>query len=64
MTSTKQIYEIDPWLEPFKEAINARHERILADKKKLIWLHRTERTTFSANVNGVMKSLTFRCFMD
>ena len=35
MTSTKQIYEIDPWLEPFKEAIDARHERILADKKKI-----------------------------
>ena len=35
MTNTKQIYEIDPWLEPFKEAIDARHERILADKKKI-----------------------------
>ena len=31
----KKIYETDPWLEPFKSAIDARHGRILADKKKL-----------------------------
>ena len=30
-----KIYETDPWLEPFKGAIDARHDRILADKKKL-----------------------------
>ncbi len=32
---TRMIYETDPWLEPFKPAIDARHARILADKKKL-----------------------------
>ncbi|MBP9998222.1 MAG: alpha amylase C-terminal domain-containing protein [Bacteroidales bacterium] len=31
----KKIYETDPWLEPFKDAIEARHSRILAQKKKL-----------------------------
>lgn len=31
----KKIYETDPWLEPFKAAIDARHERILAAKEKL-----------------------------
>ena len=32
---TRKIYKTDPWLEPYKEAIDARHERILADKRKL-----------------------------
>ena len=31
----KPIYETDPWLEPWKDAIRARHERILADRRKL-----------------------------
>ncbi len=31
----RKIYETDPWLEPFKAAIDARHARILADKEKL-----------------------------
>ena len=31
----KKIYQTDPWLEPFRGAIDARHERILADKRKL-----------------------------
>ena len=31
----KKIYQTDPWLEPFRPAIDARHERILAEKKKL-----------------------------
>ena len=31
----KKIYQTDPWLEPFRSAIDARHERILADKRKL-----------------------------
>ena len=31
----KKIYETDPWLVPFRDAIDARHERILADRKKL-----------------------------
>ena len=31
----KRIYQTDPWLEPFKPAIDARHERILAEKRKL-----------------------------
>ena len=30
-----KIYETDPWLEPYKEAIEARHARILADRRKL-----------------------------
>jgi len=32
---TRKIYKTDPWLEPYKEAIDARHKRILADKRKL-----------------------------
>lgn len=31
----KKIYETDPWLEPYRGAVDARHERILADRKKL-----------------------------
>ena len=31
----KKIYETDPWLEPYKSAIDARHGRILAAKKKI-----------------------------
>ena len=31
----QKIYETDPWLEPWKEAIDARHDRILADLNKL-----------------------------
>lgn len=31
----KMIYETDPWLEPYKPAIDARHEHILADRAKL-----------------------------
>ena len=31
----KKIYKIDPWLEPYKEAIDARTARIMAEKKKL-----------------------------
>ncbi|MDO5320814.1 MAG: alpha-amylase family glycosyl hydrolase [Bacteroidia bacterium] len=31
----KKIYETDPWLMPNRDAIEARHARILADKEKL-----------------------------
>ena len=31
----KKIYQTDPWLEPYAKAIEARHERILAEKRKL-----------------------------
>ena len=31
----KQIYKTDPWLEPFKDAIKARHQRILATKRHI-----------------------------
>jgi len=31
----RKIYEIDPWLEPYRTAIEARHEHILADRRKL-----------------------------
>ena len=31
----KKIYETDPWLEPFRGAIDARHERILARREAL-----------------------------
>ena len=30
-----KIYQTDPWLEPYKGAIDARHERILSDRRKL-----------------------------
>ncbi|MCR5351579.1 MAG: alpha amylase C-terminal domain-containing protein [Bacteroidales bacterium] len=30
-----KIYETDPWLEPHRGAIDARHERILAERRKL-----------------------------
>ena len=35
MVRMKKIYKTDPYLEPFKEAIEARHERILAARKKI-----------------------------
>ncbi len=35
MSSKKMIYRLDPWLDPFKGAIDARHQRILDEKKKL-----------------------------
>lgn len=31
----KKIYDTDPWLEPYRESIDARSRRILSDKKKL-----------------------------
>ncbi len=31
----RKIYEADPWLAPYREAIDSRHERILSDKRKL-----------------------------
>lgn len=31
----RKIYETDPWLKPNRDAIDARHARILADKEKL-----------------------------
>ncbi len=31
----KKIYDTDPWLEPYRGAIDARHEHILADRRKL-----------------------------
>ena len=31
----RKIYESDPWLEPWKEAIEARHAHILSDRRKL-----------------------------
>ena len=30
-----KIYQTDPWLEPYRDAIEARHARILADRQKL-----------------------------
>ena len=35
MMKTRKIYDTDPWLEPFLQAIDARHSRILSDKMKL-----------------------------
>ncbi len=35
MMKTRKIYDTDPWLEPFRQAIDARHSRILSDKIKL-----------------------------
>ncbi|MBQ0077179.1 MAG: alpha amylase C-terminal domain-containing protein [Bacteroidales bacterium] len=32
----KRIYENDPWLEPFKDAIDARHDRIEACRRTLL----------------------------
>ena len=31
----KMIYDSDPWLLPFKNAIDSRHERILSDRRKI-----------------------------
>ena len=42
MAKLKKIYEIDPWLEPFKGAIDARTERLDATAAKL-----------AANVGGI-----------
>ena len=33
---TQMIYQTDPWLEPFRPAIDARHQRILDERDKLI----------------------------
>ncbi len=35
MTTCKKIYETDPWLEPYKGAIDARHGHIISDLEKL-----------------------------
>lgn len=32
---TRKIYETDPWLMPYRDAVDSRHARILADKEKL-----------------------------
>ena len=32
----KKIYQTDPWLEPFKGAIDARHDRILSERDRLV----------------------------
>ncbi|MCQ2169944.1 MAG: alpha amylase C-terminal domain-containing protein [Bacteroidales bacterium] len=32
----KKIYETDPWLEPYKEAVDRRHNRILEVRKALV----------------------------
>ena len=31
----KKIYKTDPWLQPFKGAIEARHQRIMARLRKI-----------------------------
>ncbi|MBQ8061025.1 MAG: alpha amylase C-terminal domain-containing protein [Bacteroidales bacterium] len=36
MRKLKKIYETDPYLEPFKEAIEARHRRILDARAKIV----------------------------
>ena len=36
MRKRKKIYEADPWLAPYKEAIEARHERILEARSKIV----------------------------
>ena len=35
MRKIKRIYKTDPWLEPYKDAIEARHERILQARDKI-----------------------------
>ena len=35
MRKIKHIYETDPWLEPYKEAIEERHDRIIAARNKI-----------------------------
>ena len=35
MRKIKKIYETDSWLQPYKEAIEARHKRILAARDKI-----------------------------
>ena len=35
MKKVSRIYDTDPWLQPYKEAIDARHARILEEKRKL-----------------------------
>ena len=31
------IYDGDPWLLPYRDAIDARHRRILEEKERLSW---------------------------
>ena len=33
--TAKKIYDADPWLEPYRKAVDARHERILAERRRL-----------------------------
>ena len=35
MTDMKKLYETDPYLMPYKEAIQARHERIMGMKRHI-----------------------------
>ena len=35
MEKIKKLYEADPWLEPYKKALDARHDRIVETYKKL-----------------------------
>ena len=34
MEKIKKIYETDEWLRPYKEAIDARHDRIVATRER------------------------------
>ena len=36
MKKMKKIYKTDPYLEPFSGAIEARHDRILAARSKIV----------------------------
>jgi len=47
--ATKKIYELDPWLEPFKGAIDSRHERIQAAAEKLEKATGSSRISDAAN---------------
>ena len=49
MRKVKKIYQTDPWLEPYKAAIEARHERILKARDKIV---PREASSLSEGVNN------------
>ena len=52
MSVIKKIYEEDQWLKPYKEAIDARHERILEEKAICITACTVSRTGRGCSANG------------
>lgn len=55
----KKIYETDPWLEPYRQSIDARHGRILEDRRKLFGERRLSDAVANHLYYGVHKTETY-----